>query len=398
MSETFSRMAEHQVRDKSTRETSVEKLLRGLQEWCARQVGAAKAESIDPDTPFHYHDAKWGKRFLLRDALFSWVTTNTPLATFYPDELEAKSTPRSVARHLAERMVSGQERAARPPVLPRKTAKIEEPTVFVLGCPRSGTTIFRCMMMGHPAIYAGPELHMLQFESLRQRERALIEIGTSWMVMGFSQTIQDLTGWSERETFHYVSTLTKRDLPVEDVYRIIHGYCPRPIVVDKSPSIARSISTMEKIEKIFANPRYLYITRHPYSVIESMMRMQISPPRPKHTFPKAEEWWMQTNTNVRTFLARIPHERWLQLSYEDLMRSPESTLKGVTNFLGLDYESRMANPYQGDRLIKGIGCVNLPKRNKVEPELADAWKSIRFERRLLSETVALAAQLGYRCP
>ena len=58
----------------------------------------------------------------------------------------------------------------------------------------------------------------------------------------------------------------------------------------------------------------------------------------------------------------------------------------------------MADPYEGERLMKGVGCVNLPKRQKVEPELADAWKSIRFERPLLPETVALAAELGYECP
>jgi len=277
------------------RETLNSSLLHGLQEWCAGETGAADAQSIDPDKPFFCHNLEWGKRFKLRNALLPWVMENTTLTTFYPDELDANSTPRSIAAHLAERLASGSERPARLPLIPRKTGKIEEPTVFVLGCPRSGTTIFRCMLMGHPGIYAGPELHMMQFDSLLQRERALIEIGTSWMVMGFSQTIQDLTGWTERQAFHYVSTLTKRDLPIEDVYRIIHGCCPRPIVVDKSPSLTRSLATMQKIEKLFANPRYLYITRHPYSVIESMMRMQINPPKPKHTLPSAEALWTDTN-------------------------------------------------------------------------------------------------------
>lgn len=380
-------------------ETSAIYLLCGLQEWCAREAGAPESRSIQPDTPFHFHNPEWGKRFILRKAILHWVMENTSLTTFYPDELEANSTPRSVAEHLAERMATGRERPVRPPVLPRKAGKIDEPTVFVLGCPRSGTTIFRCMLMGHPQIYAGPELNMMQFESLLQRERQLIDIGTSWMVMGFSQTIQDLTGWSEREAFHYVSTLTKRDLPIEDVYRIIHGYSPRPIVVDKSPSLTQSVSTMERIEKVFTNPRYLYITRHPYSVIESMMRMHVNLfPHSENNLMRTEEFWMQTNTNVRLFFSGVPHERWHQFSYEDLMRSPEATLKSVTKFLGLKCEPAMANPYEGDRLVRGIGCVNLPKRKKVEPALADAWQSIRVERALLPETVALAAELGYECP
>jgi hypothetical protein len=48
----------------------------------------------------------------------------------------------------------------------------------------------------------------------------------------------------------------------------------------------------------------------------------------------------------------------------------------------------------GDR----IGCVNLPKRQRAEPELAEKWKAIRLERPLLPATFALAGALGYECP
>ena len=335
---------------------------------------------------------------MLRDALLPWVRENTSLATFYPDELEANSTPRSVVEHLAERLKTGRERPARPPVLPRRTGKIEESTVFVLGCPRSGTTIFRCMLMGHPEIHAGPELHMMQFESLLQRERTIVDTGDSWMVMGFSQTIQDLTGWSEREAFHYVSTLTRRDLPINDVYRIIHGYAKKPIVVDKSPSLPRASSNLERIESRFSNARYLYITRHPYAVIESMQRLEARPFKGVKSITAAENIWFDTNTTIRAFLEGIPKSRQHQLSYEDLMRTTEQTLRGVTDFLGVAYDPAMADPYKGNRLVKGLGCVNLPHRRKVEPQLADVWTSIRFEQPLLHATVALSTQLGYTCP
>ena len=399
-------------------------LLSGLLEWCARATDSLASKIIDPDQPFHCHQAEWGKRFKLRNALLPWVLENTTLTTFYPDELQTNSTPRSVARHLADRLASGHERPVRPPILPRKTGKIEDPTVFVLGCPRSGTTIFRCMLMGHSQIYAGPELHMMQFESLRQRERALLDAGNFWMVMGFAQTIQDLTGWSEREAFHYMSTLTKRDLPIEDVYRILHGYSRKPILVDKSPSNTLSIqdfhriidshsrkpiaidnsrtpmpdfSTLERIESRFSEPRYIYITRHPCAVIESMVRLE-APPFDKLTDTSAaEKVWLDSNTMARTFLERIPRVRWHQLSYEDLMQSTEKTLGGVTNFLGVAYESSMAKPYKDDRQFHGVGCVNLPKRPGVEPELAEKWKEIHLERPLLPETVSLATSLGYDC-
>jgi hypothetical protein len=372
-------------------------LLRRLQDWCARETGVSDDQNVDPDKPFHNHRIEWGKRFKLRNALLEWVMETTSLPTFYPDELDAHSTPRSVAEHLAWRLQCGHERRVRPPVLPRTTGKIQEPTVFLLGCPRSGTTILRCMLMGHSEIYAGPELHMMQFDSLLQRERELVDSGTYWMVMGFSQTIQHLTGWTERESFHFVSTLTKRDLSIPEVYRIIHGYCPKPIVVDKSPTLTRAVATMQKIEEVFEKPRYLYIVRHPYAVIESMTRIQICPPQPKHTLATAEEWWLQDNRNVQQFLSGVPPERWHRLSYESLMRDPASTLQGVSGFLGVAFEESMVNPYEGERLLTGIGCVTLPRRQQLEPDLADAWRTVRLERALGSSAVAMAKSLGYEC-
>jgi hypothetical protein len=372
-------------------------LLRGLQEWCAREAGATDARPIDPDKPFHCHNPEWGKRFKLRDALLPWVTGNTPLATFYPDELAANSTPRSVARHLSRRLRCVRESAVRPPVIPRRTGRVEEPTVFVLGCPRSGTTIFRCMLMGHPEIYAGPELHLIPFQSLRQRERKIVDLGAPWMVMGLAQTIRDLTGWTEREAFHYMSILTRRDLPVADVYRIIHGYCPKPVVVDKSPVLTNMPFQLDAIESKFRNPRYLHITRHPRAVIASILKVEAPPFAHLKNEAAAEEFWCRTNSSVCSFLNRIPRRRWHRLSYEELMGATEGTLRGVTDFLGMSYDSSMADPYGGNRLQQGIGCVNLPKRKALEPGLATAWLTNAPKRALQPETAILARRFGYQC-
>jgi hypothetical protein len=251
------------------------------------------------------------------------------------------------------------------------------------------------MLMGHPSLYAPPELHLAEFRSMRERERQMADAGQDWKTMGLAQTIAHLTGWNKWQAFHYLSHLTKRDVPVPEIYRLIHGLCPKPFLVDKSPSFS---GHPQRIEECFDNPRYLFLTRHPYATIESMMLNRVNPPFPKHTLAQAEQAWLEVNRNIVSFLENIPRGRWHQLSFEELMGTTEHTLRGVTDFLGVAYEPVMADPYKGDRLLKGLGCVNLPNRQKVEPELAEAWRSIRFERPLLLDTEALAAQLGYTRP
>lgn len=152
-------------------------ILRVLQEWCARETRAIDARSIDPDKPFNCHNPEWAKRFALRDALLPWVREYTGLETFYPDELDVCSTPRTLARHLETRLALGREPEVRPPVIPFRRDPVREPTVFILSCARSGSTLLRCMLMGHPMIYAPPEFHLAQFRSLRARERLFTENG-----------------------------------------------------------------------------------------------------------------------------------------------------------------------------------------------------------------------------
>jgi len=251
------------------------------------------------------------------------------------------------------------------------------------------------MLLGHDAMYAPPELHLIGFRSMRERERQFAEARQDWKTLGLAQTIAHLQKWNKWQAFHYVSHLTKRDVPVPDVYRLLHELCPNAILIDKSPSVA---AHLQKIEETFENPRYLYLTRHPYPVIESMMRNRVNPPFPEHTFAQAEQTWFEANREIVGFLEEIPADRRHRLSFEDLMSETEETLRGTAHFFGLPYCSTMADAYHGERLQEGIGCVNFRKRKILEKDLGERWKHVRLPRALSEETKDVAASLGYTLP
>lgn len=367
-------------------------LLAGLLNWCAAQ----KAEPpVTPDTLFRRMKPEWLRRFALRDALLPWVREYAGLASFYPDELDACSTPRTLARHLATRSLQGHEPEIRKPVIPFRKDPVCEPTVFVLCCARSGSTLFRCMLMGHPMLYAPPELHLSQFSTMRERERKITDQSTYWMTMGVVQTIAHLRGWNKWQAFHYVSHLTKRDLPVKEVYRLLHALSPKAILVDKTPFVARFPRDFGRLEKDFSDPRYIFLSRHPCGVIDSLMRIQAIPPHPRHTLQEAEEHWLKGNREISDFLQEIPQQRWLHVHHERVLGSPASAMREVAAFLGLDYHPAMLNPYSGDRLMEGIGSPNIFSRTKIEPQALDEDRTNHIALRLDSATKKLACELGY---
>ena len=79
-----------------------------------------------------------------------------------------------------------------PPAPPVENLAKNRSMVFLLACPRSGSTLLRAMLDRHPALFAGPELNLLPFESMAPRARKLAQLGYPWMNSGLVQTLAEL--------------------------------------------------------------------------------------------------------------------------------------------------------------------------------------------------------------
>jgi hypothetical protein len=371
-----------------------DRLLRSLENWLREHHPAWMMPHFDPLIPFHRLRPDWKRRFLLRDDLLPWIRDNVGLPDFYPDELRANARPFTLVRSILRRMG--------PDSVPHDCSPdkhsiglVGKPTIFLLGCPRSGTTLLRSMLMGHPEIFAGPELHLMQYDSLLQRERAITDSGRSWMTMGLAQTFAAMRGWDITRAFQYLTHITRLDMPVEHVYRLLHVLNPKQYLVDKSPTLTAKPATLQSIERRFQSPYYIHIIRHPVPVVDSMMRMQINPPYPKHSSHSAQEEWRNDNRNALDHLATIPDERQVRIRFEDLVTDPECQLRRICSMLHLELHPGMENPYDGTRMLDGVGCVNLPKRSAVDKTLAFDWKTSAKELTLEIDTIQLGRELCF---
>ncbi|MFP5286522.1 MAG: amino acid adenylation domain-containing protein, partial [Thermoanaerobaculia bacterium] len=93
----------------------------------------------------------------------------------------------------------GEEEAARlralvPPLPPLATNEPKNPpAVFVLSPPRSGSTLLRVMLAGHPRLFAPPELELLNFNTLADR-RAAYTGRDSFSLEGLIRAILEVRG------------------------------------------------------------------------------------------------------------------------------------------------------------------------------------------------------------
>jgi amino acid adenylation domain-containing protein/FkbM family methyltransferase len=303
-------------------------------------------------------------------------------------------------------------RSPRPAPLPR--------AVFVLSPPRSGSTLLRAMLAGHPALFAPPELELLGFDTLGERSRALSGRWALWRE-GTIRALMEAEAIPFEEAKARMAALEAEDLPVRALYARLASATaataapaavPPRILVDKTPSYALDPAILARAEEDFAAPLYIHLLRHPRAMIASFTKARLDQVffRPAHDLDPgqlAELIWLVSQETIRDFLSTVPAERSIKLRFEDLVRDPRREMERLSAFLGVGFHPGLLDPYDDPArrmtdgahvLSKMVGDVKFHEHRKIDPEVADAWRRDAGEDPLGEPTWRLAESLGYARP
>jgi acyl transferase domain-containing protein/acyl-CoA synthetase (AMP-forming)/AMP-acid ligase II/pimeloyl-ACP methyl ester carboxylesterase/acyl carrier protein len=285
------------------------------------------------------------------------------------------------------------------------TKKLEKPVVFILSSPRSGSTLLRVMLAGHPQLYSPPELHLLPFDDMAQRQQ---ELGVSYLGEGLQKALMELKGIDAAESQKLIENFVKENLAIQDVYALLQELVGEKILVDKSPTYANDKDTLDRGELLWENAKYIHLVRHPYAVIESFTRMRMDKlvgAGDNNPYQVAESIWTNSNQNTFDFFANLDPNKHHLVRYEDLVSNPQQTMEGVCEFLNLPFDAAVLHPYEGKRMTEGVrdksmsvGDPNFNKHERIEAELANNWQNIQLPYQLNPLTQQIAQFIGYQLP
>jgi acyl transferase domain-containing protein/alpha-beta hydrolase superfamily lysophospholipase/acyl carrier protein len=277
--------------------------------------------------------------------------------------------------------------------------------VFLLSSPRSGSTLLRVMLAGHPRLFCPPELHLLPYDTLDHHRR---DLDRSYLHEGLQRALMELRGCDAADSKALLDDWIAEDLSIQDVYHRLRCMAAPRLLVDKSPTYTGNPDTLRRAETLFPDARYLCLVRHPYAAIESFARMRMHKLIGADTddpFLVAEQVWTQTNQNLLHFLQQLDPGRGHLLRYEDLVHQPAETTAAICAFLGVCPDPAVLQPYAGARMTDGvhdrsrtIGDPNFLDHDHIDADLADAWKDITLPHPLGPDVRRLAARLGYPLP
>ncbi|MEL6494606.1 MAG: type I polyketide synthase [Cyanobacteria bacterium J06623_7] len=279
------------------------------------------------------------------------------------------------------------------------------PAAFILSSPRSGSTLLRVMLAGHPSLCSPPELHLLPFDTMTAREE---ELGVSQLGEGLKRTLMALKNIDVAASNEIVEELIANNATVKEVYQQLQQLAGDRLLIDKSPTYASNRETLERAETMFAGAKYIHLVRHPYAAIESFARMRMDKlvsSGDADPYQLAELIWRDSNQNILSLAEDIDPERYRLVYYEDLVRRPQQVLSSICQFLEVPFDRAVLTPYQGERMTDGVrdnamslGDPNFLQHRTIDAQLADTWKAIELPNHLGTYTQQLARQLNYELP
>jgi amino acid adenylation domain-containing protein len=281
--------------------------------------------------------------------------------------------------------------------------------IFVLSAPRSGSTLFRVMLAGHPKLFAPPELELLSFNTLEERQNAFTG-GDSFWLEGALRAIMEIKGYDAAQAKSIMQAFEERRLTTQEFYRQMQSWLGDRRLVDKTPSYALHPSILQRAEEDFDDALYIHLLRHPLGMIRSFEEAKLDQIffRYEHPFSRkelAELIWLISNQNILNFLSRIPARRHHRVRFEDLLDQPENIMREVCEFLGINLHPDMLQPYKDKerRMTDGIhaesrmlGDVKFHQYTGIDARAASRWQEYATDDSLGHPTLELANTLGYK--
>jgi amino acid adenylation domain-containing protein/non-ribosomal peptide synthase protein (TIGR01720 family) len=278
--------------------------------------------------------------------------------------------------------------------------------IFLLSPPRSGSTLLRVMLEGHPQLFSPPELELLSFNTLAER-RAAFAREYQMVLEGTIRALMEIHGCDADTATRMMEEYEQQNLTTKEFYRLLQEGIGDRILVDKTPVYALDPAMLRRAEEDFDEPLYIHLVRHPYATIYSFIEAKLYEYffRYPHSFsPRelSELMWIVSHQNILEFFSDIPAQRQHRVRYEDLVTDPRRTIEGMCEFLGIWFHPDMVEPYKGRRMTDAVrptsqmvGDLKFYLRREIDATASERWRRHHREDFLSEAGWQLAGELGY---
>ncbi len=212
--------------------------------------------------------------------------------------------------------------------------------IFLVGCPRSGTTLLQQMLDAHPDIAIAPETHFIRNFWLKREEYGDLVADTNYQIL--LRAIANIPEFSEMEldwqTFYDAAQKLDRSYAAL-LNLLLDQFRQRrntEIVGEKTPN---HLLYMQTLQTFFPQARFIHIVRDPRAVVNSWKTV----PWSTGSIAGDADVWRRYMATARQ--APPDNGAIFTLHYEQLISTSEACLKKLCRFLDLSFDASMLDYY-----------------------------------------------------
>lgn len=236
-----------------------------------------------------------------------------------------------------------------PDVASRARAEPPAPYVFVVGCPRSGTTLLQRMLDAHPELAVANDTHFIS--------RAISKVTLGSISKACEPASKAaLVEWTRNDRRFArlgldAATVEQADRASEtfpdfvtELYRALARRRGKRLAGEKTPDYIRHLALLHTV---FPAARTVHIVRDGRDVTLSLLEWANETKGPgrlelwrREPVAACALWW-RFQVGGQRQAAGLPPTSYLEIKYEDLVADPAATLEPVTTLLGLPFAPEM---------------------------------------------------------
>lgn len=223
--------------------------------------------------------------------------------------------------------------------------------IFIMGMPRSGTTLVEQIIASHSEVAGGDEYTALANAVMRAQQQSNSE-----------DSLHDWLSSRETKDWHSIGRLYEQNMR--------HIRNDKTIFTDKNQFNHRSIGL---IKASLANAKIIIVERNPMDVAFGCYRQLFGGEGAKFTYQfdelaKAYKSYM----GLIDYWESVTEGLIMRVKYEDLVQNQERVSKEILSFCGLEWQDNCLEFYNTQRSVKTLSSQQV--RQPIFTQGVDRWK------------------------
>ena len=253
---------------------------------------------------------------------------------------------------------------------------------FIVGVPRSGTTLLSVLLSNHPQVYIDGESVGISIAENMEKYKRLFAyrpgrgqraVLTQVIRDSYKQRLEKLLDYEQLDQYADLRDFFRRSVNrrAEEHGKLLWG--------DKTPEL---IFHLPQLLQVFPEARFLHVVRDARSNAQSLSKRQYM------DFQLAVQYWKDINAQGLVYRQIFGEDQYRLVSYERLLSHPDEELRTVCDHLGIPFDPAMLDLEQNEATQSADAYV----QKKIDASKLEAWKE-KMSRQQIRTVEAIAGDL-----